>query len=157
MVHLRTGQICSICHKGKLALLNQSDSGAQYQCDNCKGYHADFFGHLGLSASASKLDARSGQVVKKRPPKVGSYPKKELEHINRADSQIRYLFDRSDPRTAVFQIAYTPDSRIKHIDCKMCGNKWYLASRKNVNRNFAIDGDSLRCLHCGRQTTMSSV
>lgn len=153
----RAGQLCSICSKGKLVVISQSDSGVQYKCDSCGGYHADAFGFMNAASSLSKLKAKSGKTVVRRPPKVGTHPTKELEHLNKGSSQLRYLLDRSNRRTVFFQIAYTPDSRIKHIDCKKCGNKWYLASRTDVKNYFAIKGDKIGCLRCKRETSMSSV
>lgn len=83
-------------------------------------------------------------------------PKKEIEHQNKSDSQVRYIRWRDDTGTKVIQVAYTPDGLMKHLDCKSCGNNWYLADDPNYAERFTLTANELKCKKCGAETHPTS-
>jgi len=142
------GDRCPTCGIGILVAAEPS-SNAQFECDRCHTTHANAYGTGHGSARLSKIRTASGE-------KVRGKPKKEIEHQNKSESQVRYIKWRDDTGTKVIQVAYTPDGRIKHLDCKTCGNKWYLANSPDYNTSFQLTHDRLACKKCGAVTRLAS-
>ena len=101
------------------------------------------------SAKLSKVRVASGE-------KIRGKPKKEIGHQNKLESQVRYVKWRDDTGTKVIQLAYTPDARLKHLDCKTCGNKWYLADNPDYSTSFELTNNILKCKKCGVVTHPAS-
>jgi hypothetical protein len=142
------GDTCPSCGIGTLVAAEPS-SGAQFECNNCHTTHANAYGTAKASVRLSKIRAASGK-------KVRGKPKKEIEHQNKYESQVRYVVWRDDTGTKVIQVAYTPDGRIKHLDCKTCGNNWYLADNPDYSANFQLTNSLLECKKCRVVTHLAS-
>lgn len=142
------GDRCPACGIGTLVAAEPS-SNVQFECNSCHTTHANAYGTAKVSATASKIRTASGE-------KVRGKPKKEIEHRNKSESQVRYVKWRDDTGTKVIQVAYTPDGRIKHLDCKMCGNKWYLADNPDYSASFQLTDSKLECKKCGVVTHLTS-
>ncbi len=139
------GDKCPHCGVGKLVAVKPS----QFECDSCHTTHANAYGFGGISVRLSKIRAKSGK-------KVRGKPEKEIEHQNKPESQVRYLTWREDSGTKVIQLAYTPDGRLKHLDCKTCGNQWYLADSPDYSGRFEVSPDLIKCSKCGATTRLAS-
>ncbi len=142
------GDRCPTCGLGTLVAAAPS-SGAQFECNSCHTTHANAYGTVNVSAGLSKIGAASGEIVRGKP-------KKEIEHQNKTKSQVRYVKLRDDTGTKVMQVAYTFDGRIKHLDCKTCGNKWYLADNPDYSASFQLTDSKLQCKKCGVVTHLAS-
>ena len=145
-VRYSVGDRCPRCGIGTLVAAEPS-SNAQFECDHCHTTHANANGAGHGSGRLSKTKIASGE-------KVRGKPKKEIEHWNKSDSQVRYVKSRDDTGTKVIQVAYTPDGRIKHLDCKTCGNNWYLADNPDYNDSFQLTDSTIECKKCGTVSRM---
>lgn len=142
------GDKCPHCSIGTLIAAPPS-SHSQFECNLCHTTHANAYGTGATSARTTKIKAVSGD-------KVGRKPRKEIEHRIKRESQVRYIVWRDATDTKVIQVAYTPDGRAKHLDCKACGNKWYLADGPDCSSKFILTDDTLKCLNCGAETRQAS-
>lgn len=153
----REGKVCTICGNGKLVVINRGDNAVQYRCDICGGLFVDAYGTLAVSAAPSRVKARSGLRIDRPPPKTGSDPAKEIDHRITKDSNVRYVKDRTGGKKAELQVAWHKDGTLKHVDCKRCDNKWYLADGNNLADYFEKKDDSIRCKKCGLEVSLSAV
>jgi ribosomal protein S27AE len=140
------GDRCPTCGKGTLIVAKPS-SKAQFICNHCHATHANAQGIGRGSAGLSKIRTKSGE-------KVRGKPEKEIMHSISQKSQVRYIKLRRSANTKVMQVAYTPNGRLKHLDCKVCGNKWYLANDPDYSRMFEVTAKRLRCKKCNAEVPL---
>ena len=142
------GDICPTCKKGKLALA-PPETEAQFVCDNCGTTHANAPGMMGVGVVTVKLKVRSGEKVRGKSTR-------EIDHEERGHSSVRYSRVRDEAETKVIQVAWTPDHRLKHLECKTkgCGNEWYLADKKSYKAEFQVEGSIVTCKKCGAKVSI---
>jgi len=141
------GDRCPTCGIGTLVVATSPN--AQFECNNCHTTHANAYGTANVSVRLSKIRSSSGE-------KIRGKPKKEIEHQIKSESQVQYVIWRDETDTKVIQVAYTPDGRIKHLDCKTCGNKWYLADNPDHSASFQMTDNMLECKRCGVVTHLAA-
>jgi transcription elongation factor Elf1 len=141
------GDRCPTCGEGTLILAKPS-SKAQFVCNHCHATHANAYGTGSGSARLSKTRTASGE-------KVRGKPKKEITHGTKLESQVRYIKLRDNADTKVIQIAYDANGRVKHLNCKVCGNKWYLANNPDYRGMFELTAKRLRCKKCDARVPLS--
>ena len=129
----------------------------QYRCDACGGLSVDAYGNLGVDLSPSRIRAKSGERVDRPPPKTGDDPVREIDHRITKNSEVRYVRDRTGEKKVELQVAWHPDGTLKHVDCYVCGNQWYLDDGGNLANYFRKTDGKIYCLKCGLEFDISTV